>query len=248
MTTRIATLQLFGVSRRHVPNALAHMATDRLLLRKTPGLRFVKLLGTGSGDTFLPSDADLRMWGVFSVWDTIDDSVRFVDHSVVKRWSAIAHEQATFELRPLKWKGAWARQHPFESARGASADAEAFAGPVASLTRARVKPTQWRSFLNAVPPVAADVATTEGLLFRVGIGEAPVGLQATFSIWNSGAAVDQFAYRHAAHKDVVRRTASQGWYAEELFTRFAVQSATGSVKGASMEEVQRLISRPERSI
>ncbi len=243
VTDRIALLQVFGINRRHVPAALLHMASDRFRLRHTPGLKFVKLLGTGNADTFLPSDADLLQWGMFTVWDEPDDATRFrQQHPIMTRWNDIAVERAEFQLRPLRWKGAWSRRFPFESIRGSAPDHQSYAGPVASLTRARIKPTHLRSFLRAVPPVAAQVSVAEGLLYRVGIGEAPIGLQATFSVWNSSVAVDQFAYRHVAHQEVVRRTATQGWYAEELFTRFAVQSATGTAKGASMEGVQRLIS------
>ena len=45
----LVTLHLWGVPRRGVPTALLRMATDRPALRRTTGLTFAKLLGTGSG-------------------------------------------------------------------------------------------------------------------------------------------------------------------------------------------------------
>jgi hypothetical protein len=65
----------------------------------------------------------------------------------------------------------------------------------------------------------------------VGIGEAPIGLQGTFSVWETGAALDDFAYRRAPHAAVVRRTAQEGWYAEELFARLAVLGSRGTLGG-----------------
>jgi hypothetical protein len=65
----------------------------------------------------------------------------------------------------------------------------------------------------------------------VGIGDAPIGLQGTFSVWESSAALNRFAYTRSPHVDVVRRTGTEGWYAEELFARFAVVSSHGSVAG-----------------
>jgi hypothetical protein len=40
-----------------------------------------------------------------------------------------------------------------------------------------------------------------------------------------------FAYRGAAHRDAIRRTAEVGWYADELFARFAVIRTTGTIGG-----------------
>jgi hypothetical protein len=65
----------------------------------------------------------------------------------------------------------------------------------------------------------------------LGIGEAPLGLQGTFSVWESGAALNEFAYGRAPHAAVVGRTAREGWYAEELFARLAVLSTAGTVGG-----------------
>ena len=66
-----------------------------------------------------------------------------------------------------------------------------------------------------------------GLRYRIGIGEAPVGLQGTFSVWNDAAAVRDFAYALPAHRDVIEQTRARDWYSEELFARFALLEVTG---------------------
>jgi hypothetical protein len=104
-------------------------------------------------------------------------------------------------------------------------------GPVAAITRARLRVTRARAFWRAVPPVSADLGNVEGLRLAIGIGEAPIGLQGTFSLWSTAAALTAFAYRREAHLDVVRRTPAERWYAEELFARFAVRSVTGTFNG-----------------
>ena len=104
----------------------------------------------------------------------------------------------------------------------------------AALTRARIKPQLWRTFWNSVPPVSARLNTSPGLLLRVGIGEAPVGLQGTFSVWESAAALRDFAHRAPEHQQVIARTHELGWYAEELFARFAVVRAEGRHAGAEL--------------
>jgi hypothetical protein len=92
-------------------------------------------------------------------------------------------------------------------------------------------PRRALAFWRAVPPVSADLHAGAGLRLALGIGEAPIGLQGTFSVWESAAALNDFAYGRPAHAAVVDRTAREGWYAEELFARFAVLSATGTIGG-----------------
>jgi hypothetical protein len=79
--------------------------------------------------------------------------------------------------------------------------------------------------------VSQDLHTVPGLRLAVGIGEAPIGLQGTFSLWEGSAALVEFAHRRAAHTEVVGRTAREGWYAEELFARFEVLQARGTFRG-----------------
>lgn len=84
-----------------------------------------------------------------------------------------------------------------------------------------------RSPLTCTPP--------PGLIAAIGIGEAPVGLQGTFSLWRSAEAIRTFAYERPEHREVIRRTAERQWYAEELFARFAVREATGLLHGAPLQ-------------
>jgi hypothetical protein len=46
-------------------------------------------------------------------------------------------------------------------------------------------------------------------------------------VWRSDADLVQFAYRHPDHRRVIDRTPTEGWYAEELFARFAVLGVSG---------------------
>lgn len=222
----LVTLHVWGVARRGIPGALWRMAADRRPLRSVPGLRFAKLLGTGSGRTFTVGDADPRRWGLLAVWADEAAAAAFEESGVVRRWRRTAEEEWRVRLRPLASRGRWSRREPF----GRPA-AQRWDGPVAAVTRARLRPRTALGFWRAVPPVSADLHAGPGLRLALGIGEAPVGLQGTFSVWDSTAALNAFAYGRPAHTDVVRRTAGEGWYAEELFARFAVLSAAGTVRG-----------------
>jgi heme-degrading monooxygenase HmoA len=222
----LVTLHVWGVPRRAVPGALLRMAADRPALRRTPGLAFAKLLGTGSGRTFTVRDADPRRWALLAVWSDPAAADAFASSFVPRRWRRTAEEEWSVRLRPLAARGRWSRREPFGRPQPSRWD-----GPVAAVTRARLAPRKAATFWRAVPPVSADLHAGQGLRFALGIGEAPVGLQGTFSVWDSAAALNAFAYGRPAHSAVVRRTAEEGWYAEELFARFAVLSAAGTVDG-----------------
>jgi hypothetical protein len=222
----LVTLHLWRVPRRAVPAAVLRMGLDRRAVRTTPGVRFAKLLGTGDGATFTPRDADPRRWGLLASWADRASAAAFERSAVAARWGGLADESWRAELRPLAARGRWSGRQPFGTPAGGRWD-----GPVAAVTRARLAPVRSRSFWRAVPPVSADLAARPGLRLAVGIGEAPVGLQGTFSLWDSARALREFAYGGAAHQAVVARTAPARWYAEELFARFAVEAADGSVDG-----------------
>ncbi|MCW2498816.1 MAG: hypothetical protein JWN87_492 [Frankiales bacterium] len=213
----LVTLHVWRVPTGKLPAALARMALDRGRARRTPGVRFAKMLGTGRG--FGLTDADPTRWAKLTVW-----SVPGPD-PVATAWGRLAEETLRVDLRPLASTGRWSRREPFGRPRTSRYD-----GPVAALTRARLSPRRAVTFWRAVPPVQAALQGAAGLRASLAVGEAPVGLQGTFSLWESPAALQGFAYG-GAHAEVIARTAQVGWYAEELFARFAVLGGEGTLDG-----------------
>lgn len=211
-----------------LPSALAATARvplHRRALARQPGLRFGRVLGTGRGRTMAAS-ADLHRWAVFATWENEVLLHRFVDESLPTRWGD-AVERFDVVLRPLRSRGTWDGVDPFAEV----SPADAPDGPIAVLTRATVRTRALPAFLRAVPPVDAHLQGAAGLLATVGIGERPIGRQATFSLWRDADAMRRFAHRSAEHADVVRRTRDESWYGEELFARFAPIAWSGTWDG-----------------
>jgi hypothetical protein len=216
MVVMLVTLHVWRVRRRGVAGAFRRMATEPRRVRALPGVRFAKLVGTGSGTSFGPGDADLTRYAAVVAWNGTADP-----EAVDRGWASVAVARARVDLRPIATRGSWSGVQPFE-ASGTRTD-----GPVLALTRARLRPVKALTFWRAVPPVAAELHRAPGLLARFGVGEAPVGWQGTVSVWRGAAELTAFAYRQPEHRAVIARTPAAGWYAEDLFARFAVLDIQG---------------------
>ena len=225
-------LDIARVRSRHILIAFSLMARQRLSMRKLPGLTFYKLMGTGSGKTFTVRDADLNHWCVLSVWETQEDSLAYLTSKPARQWRKIALTEANIELEPLSAKGTWAKKSPF-----GNPVPEKWDGLTAALTRASIKPRWWREFWRSVPPVSADLNSTSGLITSLGIGEAPIGLQGTFSIWETNESITAFSSKQKPHAAVIARTHETGWYSEELFARFKVTKLSGTFAGLDFSKL-----------
>lgn len=204
-----------------IPFALVAMGMDRFVLRRSKNVGFFKSLGTGKGETFTPSDANALRWGLIVEVQDIDS---FDQSFVVKQWRKNSASEFRALLEPISSHGQWAKQEPF------IATAKDWNGPVAAITRARIKWHQNFRFWSSVPPITMSLKSAPGLISAIGIGEAPIGLQGTFSLWESAEAIKNFAYKGAAHQKAIADTSAFNWYSEELFARFAVREIRGSLE------------------
>jgi len=219
----ITVIYFWKISRVNIPFALFRMAIDRTLLRRSSGVTFAKMLGCGKGETFTPSDADPTRWGCLVVIP--ESQLTALDGSVtIRAWRKKSISEFRVVLDPIAATGLWSKQKPFEPSAPANFD-----GQVVAITRARIKAGQTMRFFKSVPPVTASLHSSHGLISTIGIGEAPIGLQGTFSLWESMQAIKDFAYKGAAHQKAIAQTSEFDWYAEELFARLAVREIRGTI-------------------
>ena len=222
---RIASFHLIRESKWKAPLALARLGIDRPRLDRVDGLVFWRLLGTGAGDR-TGGGADLARTAVFAVWENEEALDAFMAVSrIAARWRG-AQESWHVRLRTIGGHGRWRGIDPLDGMEAGSSE-----GPVAVITRADVNRRSWKAFGAASHVVDAELHTAPGLIDVVGIGEAPVGRLATFSLWESLGAARTFAYSMPEHIEVMRRTRDEDWYAEELFARFEPYASTGEWNG-----------------
>lgn len=223
----IAALTLARYPLRGVYGALAGMGIDRLRLRGVAGLRFWKLLGVARGPSF--GGWDPRRYALFTVWESAAALDAFEARSpVLAAYRRRADELWSVRLAPASWHGAWGGADPFAGARPADPGGD---GPWAVLTRAAIDLRRIGAFRRASASVGERLARQPGLIAAIGLGEAPLLFQATFSLWETPRAFEAFAYRDPQHADVVRRTRAERWYREDLFARFRPLDSYGTWDG-----------------
>jgi hypothetical protein len=192
-------------------------------LRSVAGLRFARALGSGQRGGFglKPS---LSRQGLFAVFDGEAAADAFLDGDIVEAYRAHAGELCLVKLRATSCRGSWGGQ-----SIGVSAEVPD-GRPVASLTRASIRPHKALRFWSRSPPAEAALERAEGCLLAMGLGEAPLLRQATFSVWQSQAAMDAYA-RSGAHQDAIRASVQGDWFSESMFVRFVPLQLSGRWKG-----------------
>jgi hypothetical protein len=193
-------------------------------LRGVPGLRFARALGSGhrGGFGLRPSLSRQGLFAVFAGEAAADAFIR--DSSTVERYRAHAAELCIAKLRATSSRGRWSGQ-----AIGVSAAADAGA-PVASLTRASIRPLKALRFWSRSSPAEVALQRADGCLLAAGLGEAPLLRQATFSVWENQAAMDAYA-RSGAHQEAIRAALREHWFSESMFVRFVPLQLSGTWKG-----------------
>ena len=206
-------------------------------LNGTPGLRFAKVMGSGheGGFGLRPSGS---IQGLFCVFDNAVAAQGFTAAGGrLQPWRDRAREIFCVKLKPWSSRGSWSGlQLPVTAAAPT-------AGPVASLTRASIRPGRAAAFWRMQPAAERSLAHAQGVRVACGIGEAPILRQATFSLWDSVQAMDAYA-RSGAHQEAIMAAARGRFFSESMFVRFVPYDIEGSWKGQAAERMHAVTADP----
>ena len=211
-TTLISFFQYTGIKNKW--HAFTRMGRSPILQKKINGLTFFKPLGTGSGNGF-SIKPDFSTFGFLAVFKSEELAKEFLRTDVVKKYTKTTTDYSHVLMHTVKSHGKWSEQNPFES----SVEYDK-TKPLAVITRATIKPKLAYQFWKNVPAVSKSMDKYDELIFSKGIGEFPLLMQATFSLWSSAEAMMNYAYKNPKHAEMVKKTRELNWYSEELFARF----------------------------
>lgn len=197
-------------------------------IKKTPGLNFYKLMGSGREPGFNP----LPDWSVYALlcnWENENAANDFFQQAdIFLHYQVHSKEQWTIFMKPLHAKGLWSGINPFTP----SVDLDQTNPLIAVITRAAIRTNKLLEFWRYVPVSQQPILKgCKGLIYTKGIGEAPLVQMATFSIWQSVEDLKNFAYNSPEHKEAILKTHRIDWYKEEMFARFQPYRSMGSWGG-----------------
>jgi len=102
--------------------------------------------------------------------------------------------------------------------------------PVASLTRGSISASKAVAFWRYTPATQKDLEHSAGCALAVGLGEAPVLRQCTFSVWDSTKSMTDYAHQ-GAHLKAIAAAQKYKFFTESMFVRMQVLQMTGQWKG-----------------
>ncbi len=188
------------------------------------GLRFMKTLGSGRDGGFgLAPSASHQ--GLFCFFSDLDAATHFSATSpLVARYRDSSEECLLVTLTPSTSRGSW------DGVTLSPGEPVPQGLPVAALTRASIRPRCAPAFWRHAPGAQRDLAQAEGCELAIGLGEAPLLRQATFSLWRDANAMNAYA-RSGAHQEAIRAAWQHQFFSESMFVRFSLASMQGSWKG-----------------
>lgn len=217
-------LLLLRYRRGAVPWGLSRLLLGPRDVAGAPGLRMARVLGSGRQGGFGLAPSFERQ-GLIAFFDDVPAARAFLaGAAAVQARRERADECLSVLLGVTSSRGSWGGVMLSPGTPLAEDQ------PIASLTRAAIHPRHARNFWRHSPASEASLAQAPGCRLAVGLGEAPLLRQATFSLWDDTPAMNAYA-RQGAHLDASRAAWANGWFSEWMFARFAPLALEGRWHG-----------------
>ena len=221
----VAVFLLADIAPKHRLWGYSRFVQSIFGLRGVSGLIMSKVMGSGHGGGFGLKPSGSRQ-ALFCLFDDELNADAFLSSTIARDYKQRAVEFCSAKLRAYSCRGAWSG-HSIAVTAGAPSS-----GPIATLTRASIRPLSARRFWQMQPASEVSLNAASGCLLATGVGEAPFFRQATFSLWESTAAMEAYA-RTGAHLAAIRAAHEGDYFSESMFARFVPISLIGSWRGRS---------------
>ena len=212
------------------------LAQGATFLKDTPGLLFAKVMGSGhnGGFSLRPSSSHQ---GLICLFDTQQHAEMFSQGPYIQAYQERSRESWLGILHIDSARGEWDRQR-WGATTAACLDQPLDEGlPTAALTRASIRPAKSMAFWRHAPASQASLSQSSGCLLAMGLGEAPLIRQCTFSVWRDTSSMLNYAHQ-GAHQQAIQAAYKHDFFSESLFVRMRVLSMQGLWQGQRFDQTQ----------
>lgn len=230
--TGVVAVLLVDYLREHQAWGWTRLARGPGAFRDVPGMEFAKVMGSGhdGGFSLRPSTSHQ---GLVCMLRTAEQAEAFLAGPLVQDARTRARESWWGLLAVTASRGTWDGQAWGPSsvdALGDHAQDSALAdAPLAALTRASIRPTKVAAFWRHAPASQEAMTQAPGCDLAIGLGEAPVLRQCTFSLWRDVDAMTAYA-RGSAHGAAAQAALRQDYFTESMFVRLKLLASDGDWK------------------
>ena len=181
-------------------------------------------MGSGAGNGF-SIRPDWSTYALLIDWAQEDEARTFFENdNYFSDYLGRSENFAHIYMTPFQTHGSWGQGNPWAD----NLD-EYQEGRMAVITRATIKPHLVPYFWTKVRNAADGIEDYPGHVYSKGIGEWPLFMQATISMWESKDEMRRFAYESKQHQKVMKLTRTKNWYKEDMFTEFNVLHIEGNL-------------------
>lgn len=205
--------------------------------KPVPGLLAAKVMGSGHGGGFTLRPSATHQ-GLLCRFNSANEALDFLHGEQVQAYRSRSHESWGGLLSVTRARGQWDQQPWGLSQPGTEQLSEHWQqrlpppsaqAPLAVLTRASIHPGRATAFWRHAPATQAALDAAPGCLLAMGLGEAPLVRQCTFSLWQDESTMQDYA-QGGAHQTASAAAWRQQYFSESLFVRMRVLRMSGRWK------------------
>ena len=204
------------------------LAQGNTALMQLPGAVFSKVMGSGHEGGFGLRPSSTHQ-GLVMMFDSAEHAQEFLHSEIIDQYKSHAREWWSAVMAIDSSRGQW-NQVEWRSTelRGLSPqEREGRPTPwIATLTRASIRAASAMAFWRFAPAAQADLNKTPGCVLAMGLGEAPLLRQCTFSVWKDTQSMLNYAQR-GAHLNAIQAAYKHKFFSESMFVRMRVLSVAG---------------------
>jgi spheroidene monooxygenase len=233
----VVVVLLLDFAERHRAWGWLRLAQGSAGFRGVPGLQFVKIMGSGHGGGFGLRPSSTHQ-GLVLLLEDQRCARAFCESPELQAFVSRAREHWLGTLAVTSIRGQWDQQSwgitPDERLSDTQ-ESNLSRLPVAVLTRGSIRPAKAMAFWRYAPAAQAELGQATGCQLAMGLGEAPLVRQCTFSVWDDTASMVAYAHQ-GAHRQAIAAAARHDFFSESLFARLRVLRMTGIWCGRDYSE------------